>query len=502
MPVAAAKTALARVERNLTMARGMNRREFLLFTGCTAGGLVILRSSASARGAPANEKLNVALIGVGGRGTWFVDTIPRMENVVAVCDVNKQKIDDAFKRWADLATRFAASQQDYERNAAPAFKRLAETKVKTYADFRKMFDEMDGQIDAAIVATPDHSHAAASAAAIKAGKPVFCEKPLTRTVGESRALRELARKHKVATSMGNQGTAAGPFRRALELIRDGTIGEIKEVHIWNSGGGANKTDPPQGEQPVPPYLDWDLWLGPAAMRPYHPDWMRRHNWREFGTCQLGNWASHTANLAFMALKVQELWLTDPQKAAKPVIRIEAKTSGMNRLSFSKWELIKWEIPARAEFPPITFTWYNGAAPGVRDLVDALKKEGADEKIKSATDFAGAHIVGSKGRIHSTGHNATFRLLPEDQFKDVDRSGPKTVEASRGQENDWFIACRGGKPAWANFDYADALNEFLMLGNIATQFEGKIEFNPIECRITNNEEADRLIRSEYRKGWSL
>jgi hypothetical protein len=352
------------------------------------------------------------------------------------------------------------------------------------------------------VATPDHTHAVASAAAIKAGKHVFCEKPLTRAVGESRALRELARKHKVATSMGNQGTAAGPFRRALELIRDGTLGPIKEVHIWNSGGGSDKKEPPQGTPPVPENLDWDLWLGPAALRPFHPDWLRRNSWRDFGTCQLGNWASHTANLAFRALKVYELWLADPPREPRPLVRVEAKTSGVNRLSFPKWELIRWEIPARAEFPPITFTWYNGAAPGARELIDALKQEGSDEKIKSATDFAGAHIVGAKGRIHSTGHNATFRLLPEDQFKDVDTSGPKTVEASRGHENDWFAACRGGKPAWANFDYADALNEFLMLGNVATQFEAKLEFDPAACKIVNHAEADALLRPEYRKGWSL
>ena len=493
------------------MAQGMNRRTFLRTAAGGAAGLVVLRSSASAWSARANEKLNVALIGVGGRGTWFVDTIPRMENVVALCDVNRQKIDEACKRWADTAGRFAASPNDWERNAAPAFNRLADTKVKTFADFRVMFDEMGKDIDAVIVATPDHTHAVASAAAIKAGKHVFTEKPLTRTVQESRTLRELARKHKVATSMGNQGTAAPPFRRALELIRDGTLGEVKEVHIWNSGGGADKKEPPpstggrtgpQGEPPVPEHLNWDLWLGPAAGRPYHPDWMRRHNWREFGTCQLGNWASHTANLAFMALKVHELWLADPPKGPRPLVRIEAKTSGINRLSFPKWELIQWEIPARGEFPPITFTWYNGAAPGARERIEALKAEGSDEKVKATLDFAGALIVGTKGRIHSTGHNATFRLLPEDQFRDVDKGKPSKVEASRGQENDWFIACRGGKPPWANFDYADALNEFLMLGNIATQFEGKLEFDPAACKIVNNAEADALLRPEYRKGWSL
>jgi len=484
------------------MGRTASRRGFLSRIACGTAGLLVLKNSRSAFGAPANEKINVALIGVGGRGIWFVDTIPRMENVVAVCDVNDRKIAETYARWADLAKRFAVSEHPWERSAAPEFKRLAERKVKTFSDFRRMIEEMHKEIDAVIVSTPDHTHAVASAAAIKAGKHVFCEKPLTRTVQESHALRELARQHKVATSMGNQGTASGQFRRALELIRDGTIGEIKEVHVWNSGGGVDKKEPPQGSPPVPEGLNWDLWLGPAAFRPYHPEWMLRHNWREFGTCQLGNWASHTANLAFMALKIYELWQSDPAKSAKPPLRIEAKSSGINRLSFPRWELVRWHIPARAEFPPITFTWYNGAAPGIEEIKTSLENEPGYDKEKWNPDFAGALLVGSKGKIHTTGHNATFRLLPEDKFQDVERNDPKTVDRSHGHEMDWFLACRGGNPAWANFDYAVPLNEFLMLGNVATQFEGTLEYDPIAGKIGNNKEADEALRREYRAGWSL
>lgn len=478
----------------------LSRRHFLSRAGLGAAGLVILRNSLSVRGAPANERINVALIGVGGRGTWFVDTIPRMENVVAICDVNEQKIAETYKRWADLADRFAASSRQWEHSAAPIFRRLADRKVKTFADFREMFDKMDKQIDAVVVSTPDHTHAVASAAAIRAGKHLFCEKPLTRTVHESRALRGLAREYKVATSMGNQGTASGQFRRALELIRDETIGRIKDVRIWNTGGGADRKKPP-GEEPVPDYLNWDLWLGPASFRPYHREWTRRNLWRDFGTCQLGNWASHSANLAFMALKVHELWLEKRSAEAKPIIRIEAKCSGINRLSFPRWEVVTWEIPARAEFGPITFTWYNGAAPGGRERIeDLLGDAGWGEKKQM--DHAGAIIVGTKGTIHTTGHNATFRLLPEEKFRNVVRERPKTVDRSRGHEMDWLIACRGGKPAWANFDYASALNEFLMLGNVATQVEGQIDFDPIAMKIVNNTQADALLRSEYRQDWSL
>ncbi len=268
----------------------ISRRRFVQGAAGTAAGLLILGDSRSARSYQANEKLSVALVGVGGRGTWFVDTIPRMEKVAAVCDVNEQKIAEAFRHWDEFGQKYAVSPHDWERRAAVEFKRLVEQKPRVFADFRKMLDEMGDSIDAVVVATPDHSHAVACAAAIRAGRPVFCEKPLTRTVHESRVLRELARQFKVPTAMGNQGTYSGAFRRALELIRNGTLGVIQEVHVWNSGGGADRKEPPQGEEIAPASLNWDLWLGPAASRPYHQQWLQRHLWRRvrhLPTGQLG-----------------------------------------------------------------------------------------------------------------------------------------------------------------------------------------------------------------------
>jgi len=481
------------------MNRRVSRRRFLRCSAAVGGGLMILPAGL-ARGYAANEKVNVALVGVGGRGEWFVDTIPRMERVVAVCDVNDEKIAGALKHWEQFGERYAASPHEWERRTAVEFKRLARNRPKVHHDFRKMLDETGKGIDAVVVATPDHTHAVASAAAIRAGKHVFCEKPLTRTLHESRALRQLARKHQVATSMGNQGTYSGAFRRALELVRNGTLGEIKEVHVWNSGGGADRKQPPQGDQPVPAHLNWDLWLGPAAGRPYHREWIQRHLWREFGTCQLGNWASHSANLGFMALKVHELWLGDFQ-GPHPIVRIEAQSSGINRLSFPRWEIVKWEIPARAGLPPITIAWYNGEAPGIRELLDSVLKD-APGKDRNNWRFAGTLIVGTKGSIHTTGHNMWFHLLPKERFAGVQCDRPETVENSRGPEQDWFAACRGGKRPWANFDYASALNEFLMLGNVATQFQGKLEFDPVAMKIAGNAEADALLRCQYRQGWTL
>ncbi len=481
------------------MKNRFSRRSFLGATAAVGAGLSIVPAAAIG-GFEANERLRVALVGVGGRGEWFVDTIPRMEQVVAVCDVNEAKIAAAFKHWEETGRRFSNSPHDWERRAGAAFQKLVANRPAVHRDFRLMLDGMGTGIDAVVVATPDHTHAVASASAMRAGKHVFCEKPLTRTVHESRALRDLARKQGVATSMGNQGAYCGPFRRALELIRGGTLGEIKEVHVWNDGGGADRREPPQGEEPVPAGLDWDLWLGPAAARPYNRQWMQRHLWREFGTCQLGNWGSHSANLGFMALKVHELWLGEPA-GAKPTLRIEAKSSGVNRLSFPKWEVVTWDVPARAEFPPIKIVWHNGGTPGIGDLLGPLMKECPPQQ-QGMWRFAGTLIVGTKGKLHTTGHNMWFHLLPEDRFAGVQCDRPETVENTRGPEQDWFAACRGGPRPWANFDYASSLNEFLMLGNVATQFEGPLEYDPIAMKITNNAEADGLLRCEYRQGWTL
>jgi hypothetical protein len=477
----------------------LSRRRFFGTTAALGTGLTILPSHVM-RGASPNEKLNVALVGVGGRGQWFVDTIPRMHQVVAVCDVNEAKIAGAFRHWEDAGARYSASAHEWERRAGAEFQRLLRNRPKVYRDFREMFDDMGDHVDAVVVATPDHTHAVVSAGAIRAGKHVFCEKPLTRMLHESRALRELAREHQVATSMGNQGTYSGAFRRALELIQNGTLGEIKEVHVWNSGGGADRQQPPQGEQPVPTNMNWDLWLGPAPMRPFHREWMQRHLWREFGTCQLGNWASHSANLGFMALKVHALWLSE-RGAVKTPLKVTARVSRINRLSFPRWETVAWEIPARAELPPITIHWYNGATPAIKELIDPVL-ETAPKKDRNNWRFAGTLIVGTKGTIHTTGHNMWFQLLPMERFKGVQCNRPETVESSRGPEQDWFAACRGGPRPWANFDYASALNEFLMLGNVATQFEETLEFDPVAMKIINNTKANALLLSEYREGWTL
>ena len=389
-----------------------------------------------------------------------------------------------------------------ERKAAGSYKTMPS--VPKFRDFRTMLDKTDKQIDAVIVATPDNTHAVISAAAMKRGKAVYCEKPLSHDVAESRVMRDTARKHKVATQMGNQGTATPGFRRAMELIQGGTIGPVKTVYVYKSGGGAGNRPLPQGQMTIPKTLAWDLWLGPAAERPFHKRWMIWHGWRDFGTGNLGNWASHSANLAFKALKIDSLWYADAK--TRPRIRVEAKVSEVCTHSLPKWEIITYTIPARGDLPAVKLVWGNGSrAPGFRDTVEKTLGRGLDwgDKGKKAwSDHAGAVIIGADGLIDTNGHNTRFALRPARKFTDVQTQRPEKLTRSRGHEREFFDAVRGGAPAWSRFDYAACLNEFLQLGNVATLFAGPLEFDPLACRITNNARADAALRRTYRTGWTL
>ncbi len=459
------------------MATRTSRRRFLAGAALAAPGLVILPGGLAARTYRANEKLNVALVGVSGRGSWFVGAIARIgENVVALCDVNLKR-------------------------AAGAFEKLPQ--ARRFRDFRKMLDEMDRTIDAVVVATPDNTHAVITMAAIERGKHVYCEKPLTHDVWEARRVRQAAGQHGVATQKGNQGTATDAFRRGVELIQAGAIGEVREVHMWKDSGGPGPRPLPQGSEPVPEHLDWDLWLGPAAFRPFHPLWLRWHGWRDFGTGQLGNWASHTANMAFMALGIDSLWHAAPATGA--TIRVTAEVSAVVERSFPKWEVVRWDVPARRGLPPVTVHWYNGrGAPRGRKLVEDLlgrRLDWGDAGERKWKDHGGCLIVGSDGMIHATEHNSSFTLLPEAKFAGFE-GPPKTLPRSGSHEREWLRACLGGPAAMSNFDYSGPLAEFLLLGNVASQFDHPIAFDPNACRVTDSEAADRALRRTYREGWSL
>lgn len=456
------------------MRSPIHRRDWLRTAAVAGASLIVLRDSRSARGYFANEKLGVALVGLSGRGQWFVDTIPRIgENVVALCDVNEKRAADAFKKFPG---------------------------VPKFRDFRKMLAERDKQIDAVFVATPDNTHAVISAAAMRAGKHVYCEKPLTHDVAEARALREIARKQGVVTQMGNQGTATEAFRRAVELIQAGSIGAIKEIHVWD-GGGTGPRKPPTGCQPVPEGLDWDLWLGPAAERPFHPQWLQWHGWRDFATGNAGNWGPHSANLPFKAMKIDSLWYAEP--GTRPRIRVHVEMSETERNGFPRWASLRYEIPARATLPPIELNHHYGSPAG-RKRVEGLlgrRLDWGDAGERKWKEHGGCLVVGAEGMIKATEHNSSFTLLPEAKFAGFE-GPPKTLPRSGSHEREFTAACKGGPATMSNFDYAAPLVEFLLLANVATLFGQTLEFDPLACKVVNHPEADAALRREYRKGWSL
>lgn len=431
----------------------------------------------SARGFTANERLNIALVGCGGRGSWFVGAIPRIgENFVALCDVNAQR-------------------------AAESFKRLP--KVPKFHDYRKMLDQKDKEIDAVIVAAPDHIHAPCGVMAMKMGKHLYCEKPLTNTIHEARVMRTAAQQSGVATQMGNQGTSTHAFREQVEIVRSGDLGDIERVLVWNASGGGGRRRVPTEEMPVPDYLQWHLWLGPRSFRPYHREWMKWHGWREFGTGQLGNWSVHSTNMQFMGFNIHELWYADSLPVEERTIRVRAEVSEIDRRGFPRWEIVRYEVPARGKLPPVTVEWFNGlAAPKFRETIEPyLGRRLVAGGPGPWKDHAGCLVVGSRGTIHSTGHNSTYTLLPKKTFADYQKPEP-TLPRHGSHEREWLQACRGGPAAMSNFDYGAVLTEFVLLGNLATQFDRAIRYDPLEMQCLGDDEANAALRREHRKGWTL
>jgi len=455
----------------------MNRRDFLRTATCAGASFLMLRDSRSASGFQANEKLNIAIVGVGERGTYHARTIlSGSHNLVAICDADKNR---------------------------PAFRVPPE--VSRYQDFRKMLDEMDKRIDAVLVATTDHNHAVVSAAATKRGKHVYCEKPIAHDVREARVLRQIARQQKVATQMGNQGMASDSFRRTLELIQEGAVGEVREVHAWYVFGGSGPREVPKESAPVPEYLDWDVWLGPARFRPYHPLWVNSaYGWRDFGTGCLGGGGSHSINLAFKALKLGDLW--EASGGGKANIRVEAETSERCIESFPRWEILRFDFPARGPLPPVRMHWYNAPEPqlqekGIWERLEKIAGRSLEWNDGSWTPRSGSLLVGSKGVVHTNAHNSSCALLPEGDFPD---SGgpPRKLPHVEGHQEEWFQACKGGGGTLSNFDHAGPAIELLLVGNVATLTGQTLEFDPVACKIVNNAEADALLRPKYREGWSL
>jgi predicted dehydrogenase len=426
------------------------RREFIKTAASAGLGFWVAGEIRAAEKKSANEEIRFGCIGIGGKGEGDTADAARSGKVVAICDIDDQRLAKAAQKY-------------------PA--------AKKFNDFRQMFDEMGKSIDAVTVSTPDHTHAVAAALAMNLGKHCFTQKPLTHSIHEARKLGEIARKMKVATQMGNQGTASGGLRKGAALIRAGVLGTVKEVHVWTNRPIWPQGGPLPAPAPIPPHVHWDLWLGPMADRPYangyHPFSWR--GWWDFGTGALGDMACHTMNLPFMALD-----LRDP-------IAVEATSSGHNKISYPKWSIIKYSFPARDQRPALTLTWYDGGKLPPAELINGEKME-----------HSGSLIIGEKGKLYSPGDNGTgYKLLGGVEEVKVE------VKNSPGHFQEFVRAAKGGEPATSNFpDYAGPLTETVLLGNLAVWAGRKIEWNAKNLTATNAPEVEPIIKPNYRQGWSL
>lgn len=455
----------------------ITRRKFITQVSVATAGTALAARSFAAAGPKiksANEKLNVAVIGAGGKGSSDTDDVAKLgENIVALCDCDQRTLD---KRG-----------QVYPQ-------------AKRFKDYRKMLDEMEKEIDAVIVATPDHHHAPAAAMAMKMGKHAYVQKPLTHSVSEARTLRELAKKHKVATQMGNQGSSLPGLRRAVEVIQAGAIGPVRQVHVWsNRPIWPQGIGRPEGEDPVPEHLDWDLFIGPAPMRPfkndvYHP--FKWRGWQDFGTGALGDMACHTANMPFRALK-----LGYPTE-------IEAESSGINKETYPSKSKIRFEFPAREGLPAATFWWYDGGWKPSDEIADRVLSFIASQKDRDGKPRerklpgSGCLLIGDKGHLFSPDdYGAEFHLLPQSEFEGF--KGPEeTIPRSPGHYKEWVEACRGGKPAYSNFDIAAYLTEIILLGCVALRTGKKLEWDGPGMKAKNAPESAQYVRRKYRKGWEV
>ncbi|MDH7502479.1 MAG: Gfo/Idh/MocA family oxidoreductase [Verrucomicrobiota bacterium] len=449
-----------------TLSARVSRRRFLGTTAAVTALTVIPRRVVGGAGDKSpSEKLNIGVIGAGGRGADDIEGV-KGENIVALCDVDLASAAKTFERYPNAAR---------------------------YRDFRVMLDKEKG-LDAVIVATPDHTHAVASMAAIRRGKHVYCEKPLTRTIYEARALAKAARDARVATQMGNQGMAFEGNRLINEWIADGAIGPVKEVHVWSDRPThrgklplwwAQGIERPTDTPPVPSTLDWDLWLGPAPWRPYHPAYVpfRWRGWWDFGSGGLGDMGIHNLAPVFSALNL-----------GAP-ISVHASSTPVFKETVPVACVAHYEFHAPDQAQRIKLHWYDGG------ILPPRPDELEDDRDLDPED--GIIFVGERGKMLVEGWGGERpRLIPESRNKEY-RRPPKTLPRSIGHYAEWIQACKTGSATRSNFDFAGPLTEAVLLGSICVRLGGqKLYWDSANMRVTNVPEANELLHYKYRQGWEL
>jgi len=483
---------------------GASRREVLAGGAAAAIAAMSFPHILPAQARGANDRPRVASVGVGGKGGSDIEHAARHADIVAMCDVDANAIKAKEKQFP---------------------------KAKVYRDFRKLFDEMGNDIDAVTVSTPDHCHGLAASTALMLGKHVYCQKPLTQTVYEARLLRKLAQQKKVATQMGNQGSAGSGLRRAVEVIQAGVIGPVRELHVWsNRPIWPQGIERPQGEDPVPENLDWNLWLGPAKERPFKKEVYHTFKWRgwyDFGTGALGDMACHTVNMPFRALKM----------GYPNVVECE-ETSKLYPETYPKTSRIRFEFPEREGMPPLKFWWYDGA-PGDKEVKalrppeDVTKEiaefEGKRAKRRNNNENnneapprlppSGCLLVGDKGKVYSPDdYGSQFFVLTDGDKGFVDgnqheaaKAVPQSIPRNEGdggdderQKAEWFRMMKGGPASYSNFDIAAYLTEIILLGCIAMRVgvKERMEWDGPNMKSTNVSRAADFLRRQSRQGWEL
>ncbi len=441
------------------MNPNVNRRSFLKTTTITTGSALAFPYVVRAA---EQKKLRMAIVGVGGRGGHGIG-MARNEEIVALCDVDAGRLAGAARKFPN---------------------------AKAYKDYREMYEKPDA-FDAVIVSTPDHHHYLPTILAIRAGKPVYCEKPLTWSMQEALSLAAEAEKHKVATQMGNQGMGSHGWRVAYDYVKSGAIGDIKEVHTWTPVHGGWFTDgirTPEGDDPVPEKLDWDLWLGPAPVRPYknrhyHP--ARWRGWIDFGNGALGDWCCHLMNAYYKILE-----------PGFPIGVECIEQTGPAIDTYPKGKSVKWEFAADGDRPAFDAYWYDGV-----NLPPQMP--GLEEGRKMGK--AGSYLVGTKGVCWVVGsHNNSATLVPETLRKEIGRP-PQAAPKSRGHEKEFLMAAKGEIPYDAplsHFGYGGKLTAVALMANVAARVKGKLLYDAKAHRFTNSEEANKLMSRRPRKGWDV
>ena len=469
--------------KNTSNFRRVSRREFLAGMGTAATFTIVPRHVLGGEGhIAASEKTTLAFIGMGGQGHIDLFNLLKYDElqVVAVCDVHHEGSGYISWDWMKGKEQRVGGREParHKVNEHYAVRKNAGgyRGCRAYADYRELFERED--LDAVVIATPDHTHAAITMAAIKRGKHVYCEKPLSYSVYEARQVTEAARKVKVATQLGNQGQASEEARLVQEFILDGAIGPVHEVHV---GLGKRFWDPPMWgsrppeNPPVPDGLDWNLWLGPAPVRPYHPAYhpWRWRDWRDFGTSSLGDLGCHVLSTVFKALK-----LTYP-------VSVEGECVELGPEIYPRTYRVRYNFPAREEMPPVSLTWHDGDYKPPRP-----------KNLEPGRSVSGVVYIGEQGTL--MGH----RLVPESRMRSYGRP-PKVLPRSPGQYKEWIDACRGGLPAGSDFvRHSGLLTETPLLGNIALRTSKKLYWDGPNMKITNDELANQYLHREYREGWTL